>query len=84
MNLILCKKSDLKKTPRTNLFRLLTEFAESGAECALVAGAAEHYATPNGGARSINGAIKHYRLAGIKATNNGGQIYLVRKDDYER
>lgn len=79
MNLIPCKKSDLRKAPRTNLFRLIKEFSESGAECALVQGGAEHYASPNVGARAINGAIKLYKFAGIKASNNDGEIYLIKE-----
>ena len=79
MNLIPCKKSDLRKTPKTNLFRIIEQFADSGAECALVAGGAEHYADPNVGARSLNLAIKRYKFAGIKASNNDGEIYLIKE-----
>lgn len=79
MTLIPCKKSDLRKTPRANLFRLIKQFANSGEECALVQGGAEHYVNPNVGARAINGAIKHYKVYGVKATNNDGQIYLIKE-----
>lgn len=79
MKLISCKKSDLRKTPRTDLFRLIKEFANSGAECALVAGGETHYANPNVGTRSINGAIKLYKFAGIKAIANDGKIYLIKE-----
>lgn len=79
MNLISCKKSDLTKTPRSNLYRLLNEFANSDAECALVAGAAEHYSTVNCGVRSITAAIKRYKFANVKATNNDGKLYLMRE-----
>lgn len=79
MNLIPCKKSDLRKTPRSNLYRLIKEFANSDAECALVAGGVAHYANGSSGARSINSAIKRYKFAGIRATFNDGQIYLVRE-----
>lgn len=79
MNLMYCKKSDLRKTPRSNLFRLIKQFAESDAECALVQGGAEHYVHPNVGARALNEAIKRYKFAGIKASHNDGEIYLIKE-----
>lgn len=80
MKLIPCKKSELKKTPKSNLFRLLKEFANSGAECALIEGATEHYCTSNCGANTINRAIKNYKIPQIKAIVNGGEVYLVKEE----
>lgn len=79
MKLIPCKKSDLKKEPKANIFRLIKEFTNSGAECALVQGGAEHYATPNVGVRAINSAFKRYKVYGAKARNIDGQIYLIKE-----
>ena len=79
MNLIYCKKSDLKKEPKANLFGLLKQFTNSGAECALVEGGAEHYKDANVGARAIKDAIKRYKVYGVKVSNVGGQIYLIKE-----
>lgn len=46
----------------------------------MIEGAAEHYTNPNVGARSINSAIKHYKVYGVKAINNDGEIYLIKED----
>ena len=79
MNLIPCKKSELKKTPKTDLFRLIKDFANSDAECALIAGGTEHYCTPNCGATTINRAIKQHKVPQIKAIINDGEIYLIKE-----
>lgn len=79
MNLVACKKSDMRKTPRENIYKLIMEFVRSDAECALVAGAEVHYANHNVGARSITAAIKRYKIAGVKAVANDGKVYLVRE-----
>ena len=84
MNLIPCKKSDMRKTPKANVFGIIKEFVNSGAECALVAGADEHYVNPNVGARSLNSAILRYKFAGVRAVSNDGKLYLVREARYER
>lgn len=80
MNLIPCRKSDLKKTPKTDLFRLIKEFANSDAECAVIVGATKHYCTPNCGANTINRAIKNYKIPRMKAIVNDGKVYLVKEE----
>lgn len=79
MNLIPCKKSDMRKTPRANTYKLVKDFVNSGAECALVAGADKHYANHNVGARSITATIKRYNIVGVKAVANDGKVYLVKE-----
>lgn len=79
MHLVPYDKSKLKRTPKTNLFKLVKEFVDSDADCAMVAGAAEHYATPSVGATTINESIKRYKFAQIRAVVNNGEIYLVKE-----
>lgn len=79
MNLIPCKKSELKRTLKSGLFHLIKEFADSDAECALLAGATVHYSTPNSATTTINRAIMNYKIPHIKAIVNGGEVYLIKE-----
>lgn len=79
MNLVPCKIPELEKSPKANLYRLIKAFANSDAECALVEGAVNHYARIDSGVRAFNEAIRRYKVAGIRATNINGQIYLIKE-----
>ena len=76
-------KTDLKRKDgfykRTKVLATLEDFKESGIEVAKLVDWS--YVSAKTGANTLNQSIKHYRIAGIRAFQKNGEIFLVRIDD---
>lgn len=70
------KEFDYKKLKRrSNLYKLLEDFRNSGIKCAILEN--WNYVNAAVGARSINSACANYKHPYIKAVTKDGQIYLI-------
>lgn len=84
MNFIPCDKKAIAtvKNIRSDNFKLLTEFAESGHECAQVEGYPHKNA--NACAAALRAAIKKYRIFTIGVAVRKDNVYLIRKSIQEK
>lgn len=63
---------------RSNLFRLLSEFADSEMICVEVEGFEDHYASASSCQASLYQAIKHYGFA-MKTFAKNKKVYIVKE-----
>lgn len=78
MKFVKCDMSEIGITyKRTKNLTILDEFRKSGLECARLE--EWDYKDACCGAGSLNKAIKHFKMPGIRAFSRNGQIYLVKE-----
>ena len=84
MKLIPCDKKAIPtvKNIRSDNFKLLIEFAESGNECAQVEGYPHKDA--NACAAALRAAIKKFRIFTIAVAVRKDNVYLIRKPMEEK
>lgn len=80
MKLIPCDKKAIAtvKEVRTDNFKLLWDFVESGEACAQVEG--YPHKSANSCATSLRTAIRNYKLVTIAVVVRRGNVYLIKKD----
>lgn len=62
---------------RSDNFRLLSEFVDSGLKCAKVEGS--HHKSPHYCASSLNQSAKRYNFFSVKAVVRNGELYLINE-----
>lgn len=76
-------KTNLKRKDsfykRTKVLAVIEDFKNSDIEVAKLVD--WKYASAKTGANTLNQSIKHYKIAGVRAFQKNGEIYLVRIDD---
>lgn len=84
MNFIPCDKKAIAtvRNIRSDNFTLLTNFAESGHECAQVEG--YPHKSARGCAAALRSAIQKYRIFTISVSVRGDNVYLIRKPIQEK
>lgn len=80
MNFIPCDRKAIVtvKEVRTDNFKLLWEFKESGVACAQVEGYPHKSATSC--ASSLRSAVKTYHMDSITVVVRRGNVYLIKKE----
>ena len=78
MNFIPCDKNAIAivRNVRSDNFALLSNFADSGLECAKVEG--YPHKSAEGCASALRAAIKNYRMFTIRVVKRGDEVYLIR------
>ena len=80
MKLIPCDKKAIAtvKEVRSDNFKLLWDFVESGEVCAQVEG--YPHKTANSCASSLRTAVKNYKLNTVAVVVRRGNVYLIKND----
>lgn len=80
MNLVVCNKAELENLDyykKSNVLKLIDEFAESDMDCARIEGST--HKTSNSCQNSFNNAIKRYKKSGIRCVQRSGACYLIKE-----
>lgn len=64
---------------KTKNFKILTEFIDSGMECAKVEGWSNKYA--HYCSSSLQQSIKWFKMNNVRAITRNGEVFLIRTDE---
>lgn len=82
MRMVQCDISEVKKGYKmSSNYDIIEKFAESDMDCVKIEDYTQQTAFSCAG--SLNGSIKRYHKAGIKAIVSNGNVYLIKVNKFE-